>query len=171
MSHPFTFLSLGPFRSCESIKTTVPLQTQRIVFPSQQFFHQPGYLLRTFGPTSPSFPGIPGAPAAPMSPLKTQRTRQMKPTHRNTHTHTHPNETIWHLRGHTCSPFLPGRPDRPWTPASPWTRTLRSLWWTTKDCSSCHSGEQGTLLAIIRKYNHWIKAQESLNTHGVIIHT
>lgn len=24
---------------------------------------------------------------------------------------------------HTCSPFLPGRPDRPWIPASPWRHT------------------------------------------------
>lgn len=62
--------------------------------------------------------------------------------------------------GHTCSPFLPGRPGRPFIPASPWTRTLRTSWWTTKDCSSCHRAEQRTLL-IIPKYNNWIKAQES----------
>lgn len=90
----------------------------------------------------------------------------MRPTHRNTHTYTNPYETIWHLIlmmediGHTCSPFLPGRPGRPLIPASPWTRTLRTLCWTTKDCSSCHWAEQ----LIIHKYNNWIKAQESRNT-------
>lgn len=68
VSHPFTFLSLSPFRSCEPIKTSVPLQTRRMVFTSEQFFHRTTYLACTFGPTSPSFPGMPGAPVAPMSP-------------------------------------------------------------------------------------------------------
>lgn len=87
LSHPFTFLSLTPFGSCESIKTTVSLQNKRNDF-SEQFLYGTSYLACTFGPTSPSFPGVPGAPAAPTSPYKTQRTKQMKPMH------THVHETI-----------------------------------------------------------------------------
>lgn len=124
-THPFTFLSLSSFGSCNPIKTTVTLHPQRKMTTLCictgiwiWIWNLSMWRAQTLGPTSPSFPGIPGAPEGPMSPYKTN-----DDDHSEQRTQRHPHTTQWLISSnirHTCSPFLPGRPDLPLAPEFPW---------------------------------------------------
>lgn len=128
-THPFTFLSLSPFRSCEAVETTVSLHRKRkfvsLCIWTQRFGHK--VVQHTpWGRLIPLFRGS----------LGLQRVRFLPGKHREHACRRHISKKLTDLKNqwydgcsstymsHTCSPFLPGRPDRPWIPASPWAPTV-----------------------------------------------
>ena len=129
-TYPFTFLSLCPFRSCEAIETTVSLHRKRKVVTlciwTQRFGHE--VVQHTpWGRLIPLFRGSLGLQRVRFLPGKHRehacRCQILKKlTDEKNQRHDACSSTT--DMSHTCSPFLPGRPDRPWIPASPWAQTL-----------------------------------------------
>lgn len=128
-THPFTFLSLSSFGSRNPVKTTVPLHREE---KQLHFILRDCYCTITFviteripwGPLAPLFRGSQGPQKVRVPPGKhREKTSDDNKSFSSAQIHIKYDmmPVFLQFMSHTCSPFLPGRPDRPWIPASPWT--------------------------------------------------
>ena len=133
-THPFPFLSLRPFGSCKSVKTTVTLHKQRkvvILCIWTKILHKEKLHSTYLGTDQSLFSGGPWGPRRSDFPLEN---RESIPVENQTVRSTYNAYNTRHDAcfsspdiHRTCSPFLPGRPDRPGIPASPYSQTLIHL--------------------------------------------